>query len=187
MTSKDVYLDVTMRGWIAKTAHKERWRMAHWYSYEDLKQDGYLCYAKCWNKYRDIFDVPEPTDEQRRWFMSLVQRAYYNYIMTLASHFARAPKEGIFPQVENDDTTLGMESLLPGVMPDAPLICALMKLPKELTEVLDKILKDGIDTGVYLRKRIRGSRVTVRETTAEYWERVLGRPGVPEQLADLIR
>lgn len=186
MAKGDVYLDDVLRGWIVKTARKEHWRMAKWYSFEDLEQDGYLAYAKCWNKYRDLFDVPNPTKAQRKWFMALVQRAYYNHIMTMAGKVAKAPKETAMSQTMEEENN-SWDSVLPPVLPDAQLLCALSQLPAELNDVLVRLLQDGVDSGLYLRKRIAGSRRTVRETTEEYWTRVLGQPDVPQRLADFIR
>lgn len=195
MANSDVYLDKGLRGWIANTARKEHWRMPDWYSLEDLEQDGYLCYAKCLRyigtdhgRHKNIFSSDNPTPMERRWFMTLVQRAYYNHIMTLAAKAAKAPKETAMSQtVEEGSNT--WESLMPPVLPDAQLLHALSQLPAELSDVLVKLFQDGVDSGVYLRKRITGSksRRTIRETTEEYWTRVLGQPDVPQKLADYIR
>lgn len=189
MSKGDVYLDNVLCGWIVNTASKEFWRMLDQYPFDDLVQDGYLAYAKCWHHYREIFDVPNPTKEQRKWFMALVQRAYYNHITTLANKFSRGVKETAMSQIETESESSTWDSMLPPVLPDAALICALVQLPAELNDALTKLVRDGVDSGAYLRKRIKGARNrrTVRETTEEYWTRVLGQPGVPQKLADYIR
>lgn len=187
MAKQNAYRDGSMLGWIANTAKREHWRMAAWYSLEDLIQDGDLCFAKCWNRYRELFDVPEPTKAQRRHFMALVQTAYYNHIATLASKFALARED-----VVGEYTTL--DSLAPPTPEQASVLLALATLPADLADVVEKLVQDGVDGGTYLKRkfyrqgtRVKRSRRGVRETTSEYWTRILGVENVPERLADLIR
>jgi hypothetical protein len=185
---KHLYLDRSMCGWIVNTARAQHWRVASWYNLQDLEQDGYLCYCKCWNHYRHLFDVPNPTKGQRRHFMALVKTAYCNHIATLSTKF---PVVGdiavsqIEPLPRSDVDVL--EQLMPAEAEQASVLCALAKLPVELADIMERFAQDGFDGGKYLRRRISTStgrtRHKVRETTAEYWERVLGQPDVPEKLA----
>ena len=57
---KHIYLDQWMRSWITNTARKQHWRIASWYALDDLTRMVYLCYAKCWDRYRELFDVSNP-------------------------------------------------------------------------------------------------------------------------------
>jgi len=99
MRNVDVYFDAGLRGWLKTTAVKEHWRVASWYSVEDLVQDGYVCYCKCRDRYTLAVPQPgdrpdgyahqnlftdQPNEKQRKHFMSLVQRAFYNHIYTLS-------------------------------------------------------------------------------------------------------
>jgi hypothetical protein len=193
---KHVYLDRGLRGWIVNTSRAQHWRVSSWYSLEDLEQDGYLCYAKCWHHYRTLFDVPEPTPDQRRHFMALVKTAYVNHIATLSTKFpVRCGEiavsqldlpldEKLLPREASEDL---LDRLLPPEAEQASVLCALAKLPVELADVVERLLQDGFDGGKYLRRKINNgtgrTKHKVRETTAEYWERVLGQPNVPEKLA----
>lgn len=199
---KDVYFDEGMQGWILKTARKEYWRMASWYELEDLIQDGFLCYIKCRNAYTlkppkpgtQPLNTTTPNKDQRRHFMSLVQTAYRNHIMTLASKFAGGLEEPTPNTLEGDERGNNLEELLPPQPEEASLFLALANAPAELKDVIDRILKDGLDGGDYLCSRLyrdgnrtRRMRHKVRETTAEYWERVLGQPDLPQKLAEYLR
>lgn len=200
MPNNDPYLDAGLRGWIKNTARREHWRVASWYSVEDLEQDGYLCYSKCWAKYRkevhgkpsNYFDVPNPTKTQRRWFMMLVQRAFYNHIMTLHRRAALTSEDAL-SQVSDptDSVAQAFERIAPPVAEEASLFLALAKAPTELLEVLEKLVLDGCDGGAYLRRRVlnpngKPGKQTVRETSVQYWERVTGVPDLTERLADYL-
>ena len=50
--SEDPFFDAGVRGWIVKTAYKHYWRVSSYYEFDDLVQDGYLCYAKCLRTFR---------------------------------------------------------------------------------------------------------------------------------------
>jgi hypothetical protein len=99
--SSDVYFDAGLQGWIKNTARQEHWRMAKWYGLADLFQDGVLCYCKCRDKYTrgppepgfQALNTITPNDAQRRHFMQLVQRSFWNHIMTLSSRFAAMREE----------------------------------------------------------------------------------------------
>ncbi len=200
MVDQDVYLDAGLRGWIANKARKEHWRMASWYSVDDLIQDGYCAYLKCRNKYalqppqpgHSALNTQTPTKDQRRHFMSLVQRAFTNHIMTLAGHFAES-KEELLQILPNQSLESAFERVsLPE--PEAATIAALLAtLPTELVGVLNSLMQDGQDAGGYLRSRLRleqgrlrKSRHARRETTEEYWSRVLEEPDLVEKLVDFL-
>jgi hypothetical protein len=197
----DVYLDAALRGWIVNTAHKEHWRMASWYSVDDLIQDGYVCYCKCRERYKPeqhiLRDHKElgcgPTKQHRRWFMALVQAAFYNHIMTLAARSARTREDAVSQIAAESDTFMAaFEKLAPAIAEEASVVAALAKVPAELAEVLERLFTDGFEGGEYIRHKVRSTRARrargqVRETTREYWERVLGQPDVPELLAAYLQ
>jgi len=196
----DVYLDAGLKGWIVNKARREFWRVASWYELDDLIQDGYICYVKCRNRYvlgpaieghsSLVVVGDKPTRDQCRHFMSLVQTAFQNHIMTLAASAARTTEDLVSPLPGDAGPTV----LDQPVAEEATLRVFLSQLPSELREALQAVITDGADTGVYLRSRIRqdGGRVrlmrrAVRETTSQYWARCLGQPQVPERLAALLR
>jgi hypothetical protein len=189
MAQKHVFLDAGLRGWLVNKARKEHWRMANWYSLQDLEQDGYICYAKCVRAYPDLANIENPTHGQRKWFMSLVQTTFRNHIMTLAGKFAIA-KEDTVPDVSSTDERGGsLESLMPLVPEETSVIFALKNAPAEIRDAVDRLLRDGLDGGAYLRNqlykdgtRLRRLRRPTRETTAQYFERVTGVPDLPNKL-----
>jgi hypothetical protein len=199
---KDVYLDEGMLGWFERTARKEHWRMAAWYELKDLVQDGYVCYCKCRNAYalqdpkpgHPSLNTDNPTREQRRHFMALVKTTYYNHIMTLASKFSVVVEEATPATSLPGERGGSLEELLPPQAEEASLFLALANAPAELKDMVERLVRDGLDGGDYLRthlcrdgNRIRRMRQAVRETTAEYWERVLGTPDLPQKLAAYLR
>lgn len=74
-------MDKSAVGWLYKTAHKQFWRVADWYEFDDLVQDGYLCWLKVQQRYVETGAATDP-----KHVMSLFQRSYINYIHGLASH-----------------------------------------------------------------------------------------------------
>ena len=197
MGRKEVYLDDCMRGWIANTARAEQWRMAPWYDEEALKQDGYLCYAKCIKAYPELAKIENPTQGQRKHFMSLVQTTFRNHIMTLAGKFAVGKEEAMAMTAESDADRNGrlgvLEDFMPPVPEEASVIFALKNAPKELRDAVDILLRDGIDGHEYLRTqlymdgtRLRRMRRSCRETTAQYFERLTGVSDLPNKLRDFL-
>jgi hypothetical protein len=196
MLVKEVYFDAGLQGWIKNTARREHWRMAKWYELSDLIQDGFLCYCKCRDKYTrgppepgfQALNTEHPTDAQRRHFMNLVQRAYFNHIMTLSSRFAAASEEPVSQLATGDDEVATLESLLPPQSEEASLLMALKQAPAEISDAIRRLINDGLDGGEYLRSRLRerDGRVTrgrraLRETTSAYLARVLGDPDLSKR------
>src|ERR1017187_5465900 len=116
----DVYYDSGLEGWIKNTAFREHWRLRTWYSMEDLVQDGYICYCKCRNRYTMNPPSPEhqdlntdtPNDAQRKHFMALVQRTFFNHIMTLSSKFTMCT-ENTLSELSAGDDPVELENLMP--------------------------------------------------------------------------
>lgn len=193
MTKKDTFLDDGLRGWIANTARKEHWRMALWYSLDDLEQDGYLCYAKCVRAYPQLASIANPTHGERKWFMALVQTSYRNHIMTLAGKFSIA-KEDTLPDIaETDDRGGSLEALMSPASEVASILLVLKSAPAEIRDAIDKLLEDGFDGGDYLRSqlykdgtRLRRSRRPRRETTKDHFERVTGVSDLPNKLREYL-
>lgn len=204
MRNQDPYLDQPMMNWIKGFVRQNHWRVASWISEEDLEQDGLECYLKCRNayitaeppeKYKGNPDYPilceTPTENQRKWFMELVKRAFFNRVMNLSSRHSQGREMALPMTAPGEEPCL--ERLLPVQEEEASVLTALANAPTELADVVQRIVQDGLDGGAYLWGKVRteegrakkGRRGT-RETTTQYWERVLGRPGVPEALTELL-
>lgn len=68
-------LEQPLISWIYKYAYKQYWRVASWYDYEDLIQDGMMIAVKCRNRYT--------TDDT--YFRAKVQLAFCNHITDLSN------------------------------------------------------------------------------------------------------
>src|SRR5262249_35608080 len=137
------------------------------YEVEDLIQEGYLCFCKVWDTYKHTFDVLNPSLEQRRNFMALVQVTFLNRIKNMVKH-SKYEKAVHY----TDDWS----SRISPVDEVATLVILLRNAPAEIKDVLEKLVKD-FEPVPYRRYKVRpGREYRVRETTRDYWARVLGVP-----------
>lgn len=201
----DPFLDAGMRGWILRFASRQHHRVARWIDLDDLIQDGFFCYAKCRERYtrrtesgqyqvwlRRTKDwgpaVDEPTKEDRRHLMSLVQTAFKNHISTLSTR-KRALSETLACDLTGDDEDDSQEAAWNRVAPpeaeEATLATLIQQAPNELKMLFQLLWDDGCRDIAYLRTRIRQSyvqgrqrlslgKLAKRETTNQHFCRLLG-------------
>lgn len=196
----DPHLDEGVRGFIASTARKEHWRVASWYDFDDLMQDGYVVYCKCRDKYRTPArgdrgaqyksrDRDMTPKEEQRQFMAFFQRAYYNYIYSLASKHNRATELPVSQMVRpgEDEASDPWESIVSDQEGDAPLVELLASMPAELRQLVELLSSDALQAlgSTRLQRRVLDSG-TVRlafqsapprargEDIGEYYCRMLG-------------
>src|ERR1700723_269173 len=81
MTKDDPYLDAGLKGWMVNTARKHYWKVASHYEFEDLIQDGYLCFAKCRAGFK--YEGGPDFGHNRKTFMAFFQMAFINHITDL--------------------------------------------------------------------------------------------------------
>lgn len=188
MKANDPYLDAHVRGWIVKTAHKNFWKVRSWYDFEDLVQDGYMCFAKARVKFK--FPMAEPTHDNRKEFMAFFQMAFVNHIIDLQKD-PRSRLQEVAVAALSDDQAKAVESWAEKAtdLGNASLSLMLAKAPAEIMDMLKLILVDGAANGPYIKSRLRKqgdrivkSRKALRETTSEHYDRCLGRTGVVAQL-----
>lgn len=210
MTSmrSDPYLDKGMRGYIHATALKEFWKVANWYDDPaDLVQDGYLCFAKCRARYvheLGVLPATHPTRDQRRHMMTLVKTTFSRYIQHVLAAKTRDGHEVPVSQLasageEGPDgpwAVLGASSAQDG---EASLVDLLRSLPEELQQLVVVLAGDGTEAlGVCSdRLRVRETdggtrRVTrhrrrLRETTNQYYCRLVGLDPTTHDLAGQVR
>lgn len=67
-------LSPSMLGWIRKHTAENYWRVAGWYEFDDLLQDGYLAAHKCLLRYPDVED---------KHLMALIKTSFYRVITDL--------------------------------------------------------------------------------------------------------
>lgn len=188
----DPYLDSGMHGYIRNTAVKEFWRVADWYDdVADLIQDGYMCYAKCRARYVDqlgTLPATNPTDEHRRWMMSLVKTAFWRHIkFTVAGKMQYGHEEPVSQLARDDQTDADpWDKLTPPVDGEAAVLMVLLSLPSELQQLAVLLAGDGAEALGFKRTALAryttagGTKRTVschrplRETTNQYYCRLLG-------------
>lgn len=164
----DPFLDAGMRGYIVNTARKEFWRVASYIEIDDLIQDGYLCYAKCAKAYPQLSKINNPTNEQKRHFMSLVKTAFANHIHTLASKRTAAPDELLNLTAEETETE-ALDRLLPAEGEIGSFAMLLANAPAEIKQLIQLLTAD-----VQGFTRTKVGRRSLRETTNEHFCRLLG-------------
>lgn len=191
--NNDPYLEPSVQGYIVKVARKNFWKVASWYEFDDLVQDGYLCYAKCRARFRGNV---EPTKEDRKTFMSYFQMAFSNHITDLQQDPRSRQQEVGFASL-SDKQVETFESWTESAadLGQGTLATLLAQAPAEILDILKQILVDGVAEVPFLRTRlhkkllpnsptpriVKGRR-HVRETTVEHYDRCLGKVGVVEQL-----
>jgi hypothetical protein len=191
-TRGDVLLDAGMKGWIFTIAKSNFWRVAYWYEFQDLIQDGYLCYAKCRARYGQFAHGGTPTKEERKWFMALVQRAYINHITDLANWKTATP-ETPFSMCEEETISAATVWLSP-----RPLASLGGLMVSDNIKRLALALISDIDTRhrkTRLRKhktatgsvRYIPSRARMRETRNQLYCRLVGLDPVKVDLVAEVR
>lgn len=165
-------LDDGLRNWILKTARKNFWKVAGFYDLDDLIQDGFMCYAKCNQRYS--FDL------EQRHFMSLVQTTFLNHIKTVSA--ARHKKVDWPVDFRHDDRVTDPDARLVAlggsVQEEQTLAALLAGLPSELKELLLVLARDARDAPLLTARDKRTPdgrfRKPERETWNEYFCRLIG-------------
>jgi len=175
MSNEHVYLDEGMKRWIYATARQNHWRVARWYDLEDLIQDGFLAYQKCYVKYARLVRKRKPTKEDRRNFMALVQTTYLNYIHDLAKKRGSLHKVQEIPVTDlvHENSEMSFDDWLERqeefqVNPDAEQQTWLSKLPTNLREIVEEALDNArkgkpVDPGAILQALHEKNRQLARE------------------------
>lgn len=167
-----VYLDQGLRLWLVKTARKNFWRVASWYEFTDLVQDGFMCYAVCLRKYGDKVDNPSH-------FCSLVKTTFLNHITDMANKRSNAADAGCgevtmgdlarqsdSPQNTNLESLYGENASELG---DAEMSMTLSSAPDEVRELM-RTITTGKSVG-----RVVGTNN--RLTTNEWLNTLVGTVG----------
>lgn len=177
--AEDVYLDDGMRGFIVNTAKSQYWRVAGWYGDKseglaDLIGDGYLCFYKCRDRYIDTRSDLVGSKDEKRWFQALVKTTFLNHINTLA-----AKHKGVSERPAADYVSVGEEGdsdIFEQNLPPQPELGSFMvmlaKAPTELAQLIKILATDSAEALGFQRKR--SGRRLIRETTNEYYCRLVG-------------
>lgn len=193
----DPYLDPATRGWIVNMARANFWRVASWYDLEDLVQDGYLCYYKCWNRYTFLTCKNHPLPDDKKRFMALVKAAFTNHITNLANRRTAGPEIALSQVTDEEMNQDALSAMLPAEPEGQSLRCLLNNAPQELISLVELLSAEGRDTVQYLRtrlrrqavggaERVRRGRRRLRETTNEHYCRRLGLDPQVTKLREII-
>lgn len=167
----DPYFDDGLRGFIINTALKEYWRVSELCDLPDLVQDGVLCYWKCRQRYVTPRTDLTASNEERKWFQALVKTTYINHINSLSSkHKGVSERPASEFDAEGDEGPDVFERNLPPQEELGTLMALLSKAPIELLQLVNILAGDGAAAFA----RVRKGRRTVRETTNEYYCRLIG-------------
>lgn len=181
---EDPYFDVGMSGFIVNTARREHWRVARQCDFEDLVLDGVCCFVKCRRRYVDPRPELTPTKDVRRWLQALVKTTFYNHVASLAAKHKGVSETTVTDVSRDGDTLWGVcDRYLPSQPPLGEFYASLAKAPEELLELMRLLAVDGA-TALGFVRRVVGGRGSVRETTNEYYCRLLG---VDPAKRDIIR
>lgn len=179
MAGDDKFLDSGLRGFIYNEARKNYWRVASWYDLEDLIQDGFMCYAKCYARYGSTV-----TDQKH--FMALVQTTFSNHIMTLYNKHRHQTEHAISALLGEDgseEAFLDRHST-PEEGPEN-LGVLLRQAPAEIKQLIALLVGDGAKAVSFAKKR--AGRFTVRETSNELYCRLLGLDPETNDIAGKVR
>lgn len=174
--NEDPYLDAGVRGWIVTTAHQNFWKISFWYEFEDLVQDGYLCFAKCRARFEpdwgliDPWGCPltpgrlidanqnagvAPTGDDLRRFMAFFQMAYINHITDLANSRTKTPEVVMAGLSEKQADAVEAWASSASELGNGSLSLLLAKAPAEIMDMLKLILVDGVANGPYRKTKLR--------------------------------
>ncbi len=193
----DAYLDKAMRGWLHKVARRNYYKIAG-YEFDDLLQEGYLCYHKCHSRYvgkgstgycyrgrvtkggRRLRHLPEDPAEApfaKRHLMQLVQVAFMNRIATLAHKYPAGLEVDISELVTDQQTVeQAWEAIIPAEAEVASAAMLLQSAPKEIKQLFDLLISDGLSGYRRFGGRWRNGkqRLAARETNNQRFCRLLG-------------
>lgn len=154
-------LDRGMRVWIKKTAKMNIWRMPSHMDLEDLIAEGYLCFAKCKDRYTAVTHQPK--------MMALVKRSFHNRITDLARERTKL-HEVPAASLDSDE---GFSEAILGAQDDE--FFALLDLVKSAPDDVRSVLQLFIDDGNIFRNNTRRFLNGKRETTNTMLCRALGK------------
>lgn len=180
-------MDEGARGWLAKTARKNYWRVSRWYDLDDLIQLGYECYYEVLHRY------PDATAPQHR--MALFKRVFLTRITDLANQRTRAVGEvclsDMFADTARASSALQADTFLDSVAAEPEMSLAGLALESAPQYVKDALALFTTEVGrrrlrAGCRKTLVGGRVR-RETFNEQLCRLTGYDPAETDIVGTIR
>lgn len=141
-------MDQGVRGWIFNTSKKNFWRVAEYYEFDDLLQDGAMVYARVAKRYPGL---------ETKQLMALFKTAFNNHIHDLSKEKSK------IAFVREAELPHPLEYLLEGEDPDADpdLVFIIKQLPPAIMRVISRLHSEG--RGHPFRLRLDHSRETSNE------------------------
>jgi len=150
-------MDRGVRGYLVNTSRENFWRVAGWYDFDDMIQDG------CWMWQRLVIKYPNVTPKHR---MALFKTAFTNHIHDLSKK--RSRNEFVVNESDLGAEMHEVESLMFSELPDTSLIVS--RLPPLLRALIHAIQNDPRARS----ENYRLHRDDTRETTNERLCRIVG-------------
>lgn len=151
-------MDRIASGWLYNTAKKNYWRVEGYCEFEDLIQDGMVCYYKVVRRYPNVV---EPKHRMR-----LFQIAFTNYIHTLSVKRSKQ-RERIVIEHELGDLFDHMRDRIAGCEELGILLARAPIIVKKLVAAIDSKPEE-------FRKPYKKRRSGTREKTADRMRRLSG-------------
>lgn len=188
-------MDAGARAWLLKTAKINYWRVADWIEFDDLVNDGFVCWARVVARY----ERATGRVRRRSHLMSLFKRTYSNHIHDLSKGKTRQPVEvkitdiavrsnrgvGIPRHIREDQGEMLSWNYLdvPGDLFEYERL--IIEAPPILKNLLTVLLQDG--PSATLRAAYRVARTGERETTNERLCRLIGANPADYDYASALR
>lgn len=153
-------MDDSARGWLFKTARREFWRVAGFYEFDDLLQEGYMCWWRCKRNY--------PLSRPHQ-IMGYFKIAFHNELNRMSAKRAKAK-------------WLEYSDQVPDVMDYSAAVVELLAMaPQTVKQARGKLAADE-----RMQRPYRRRRDGTRERTDERIARILDVPEDSLEIA-LIR
>lgn len=164
----------SIESWTKNYIRNNLWRAPRGYEFQDLLQDGYEKFLKCFKKY------PEVTEPQH--FMSLYKRAFSNHLHDL-SNYASHQTENVAKSSDEEEGDDLIESAVGEYSNDGEIQNLIQNAPEHVRQVLEVLAKPVNESPLEAPRKFRFGTEKVpisdgglynRETTNERVCRVLG-------------
>lgn len=178
-------MDQGARLWLYKTARRNYWRIAAWYEFDDLIQDGCVCYANVVKKYQ----TDRNRVRRRQHIMHLFKVSFVNHMHDLAKRRTKCAAEvkilDVKSSYQNEFNAWGdlQTDADDGDLFDFERLIA--EAPSAIQPLLDKLIHG--DCARTLRAAYRVRSTGARETINERLCRLVGVDPGSHDLATALR
>ncbi len=172
--------DGAISGWAVNYIKRNYWRVASRHEFEDLIQEAWIIFDKVRDNYPHVNNAPQ--------FFCLFRTAFTNHIHDLAIN--STSERNLVVDISEED--LSYEDILANIMGDCPNAGFANVLFKQAPRELKLLLRSMFDDAkrdLFLQKMKRrdpGHRLSERETTNQYWCRIVGLDPNKVDLVDLL-